>query len=140
MKGREGYLVTLCHEYGIDILYAFGSRAKEVKTWLRKDSGGLLPSLSDIDIAVRPISGRHLDIKEKVQLTIALEDFFKVPRADLVVIPEVDPFLAANIIRGERLFCRDPYRADNYELYILRRAGDLAPLERERLALIMEGK
>ena len=140
MKRRDEYLADLCYEYGIDILYAFGSRAKEVKSWLKKDFGDLLPSLSDIDIAVKPISGKYLDIKEKVQLTIALEDFFKVPRADLVVIPEADPFLAANIIRGERLFCRDPYRADNYELYILRRAGDLAPLERERLALIMEGK
>ena len=140
MKRREEYLANLCYEYGIDILYAFGSRAKEVKSWLKEDSGDLPPSLSDIDIAIKPISGKYLDIKEKVQLTIALEDFFKVPRADLVVIPEADPFLAANIIRGERLFCRDPYRADNYELYILRRAGDLAPLERERLALIMEGK
>ncbi len=140
MKRREEYLTDLCYEYGIDILYAFGSRAKEVKSWLKEDLGDLPPSLSDIDIAIKPISGKYLDIKEKVQLTIALEDFFKVPRADLVVIPEADPFLAANIIRGERLFCRDPYRADNYELYILRRAGDLAPLERERLALIMEGK
>lgn len=140
MKRREEYLANLCYEYGIDILYAFGSRAKEVKSWLKEDFGDLPPSLSDIDIAIKPISGKYLDIKEKVQLTIALEDFFKVPRADLVVIPEADPFLAANIIRGERLFCRDPYRADNYELYILRRAGDLAPLERERLALIMEGK
>ena len=140
MKRREEYLVNLCYEYGIDILYAFGSRAKEVKSWLKEDLRDLPPSLSDIDIAVKPISGKYLDIKEKVQLTIALEDFFKVPRADLVVIPEADPFLAVNIIRGERLFCRDPYRADNYELYILRRAGDLAPLERERLALIMEGK
>jgi len=140
MKRREEYLADLCYEYGIDILYAFGSRAKEVKSWLKEDLGDLPPSLSDIDIAIKPISGKYLDIKEKVQLTIALEDFFKVPRADLVVIPEADPFLAANIIRGERLFCRDPYRADNYELYILRRAGDLAPLERERLALIMEGK
>ncbi|MCD6255304.1 MAG: hypothetical protein J7J44_03405 [Deltaproteobacteria bacterium] len=140
MKRREEYLANLCYEYGIDILYAFGSRAKEVKIWLKEDLRDLPPSLSDIDIAIKPISGKYLDIKEKVQLTIALEDFFKVPRADLVVIPEADPFLAANIIRGERLFCRDPYRADNYELYILRRAGDLAPLERERLALIMEGK
>ncbi len=140
MKRREEYLANLCYEYGIDILYAFGSRAKEVKSWLKEDLRDLPPSLSDIDIAIKPISGKYLDIKEKVQLTIALEDFFKVPRADLVVIPEADPFLAANIIRGERLFCRDPYRADNYELYILRRAGDLAPLERERLALIMEGK
>jgi uncharacterized protein len=57
---------------------------------------------------------------------------------DLVVIPEVDPFLAANIVRGERLYCKDIYEADEYDLYILRRAGDLIPFERERISLIME--
>ena len=52
---------------------------------------------------------------------------------------EADPFLAANIIRGERLFCADVLAADEYELYVLRRAGDLAPLERERLSLLQFG-
>jgi hypothetical protein len=68
---------------------------------------------------------------------MALEDLFSINRVDLVVIPEVDPFLAANIIRGERIYCIDEYEADEYDLYILRRAGDLIPLERERIALIM---
>jgi hypothetical protein len=72
-------------------------------------------------------------------LSIAFEDLFSVARVDLLNIPEVDPFLAANIIRGERLYCRDEYEGDEYELYILRRAGDLAPFEKERIALIMEG-
>ena len=67
-----------------------------------------------------------------------LEDLFSVKRVDLVIIPEADPFLAANIIRGERIFCQDDYRADEYDLYILRRAGDLAPLERERQSIIMK--
>jgi hypothetical protein len=66
-----------------------------------------------------------------------LEDFLGVSRVDLVSLPEADPFLAANIIRGERLCARDTYLADEYDLYILRRAGDLAPLERERMALIL---
>ena len=57
---------------------------------------------------------------------------------DLIIILEADPFLAANIIRGERIYCRDEYEADEYDLYILRRAGDLIPFERERIALIME--
>ena len=56
---------------------------------------------------------------------------------DLVVLSEADPFLAAEIIRGERIFDRDSLEADEYELYVLRRAGDLAPLERERMALIL---
>ena len=56
---------------------------------------------------------------------------------DLVILPEADPFLAANVVRGERLYAENEYRADEYDLYVLRRAGDLAPLERERMALIL---
>jgi uncharacterized protein len=55
------------------------------------------------------------------------------PQFNLVLLSEADPFLAANIIRGERLFSRDERSADEYELYVLRRAGDLAPFERERI-------
>ena len=65
-----------------------------------------------------------------------MEDILLVHRIDLVVLPKADPFLAANIIRGERLFSHDAHAADEYELSILRRAGDLAPLERERQSLI----
>ncbi|GAB4526179.1 MAG: hypothetical protein Kow0063_00110 [Anaerolineae bacterium] len=56
---------------------------------------------------------------------------------DLVCSPEADPFLAANVVHGERLYARDEYEADEYDLYVLRRAGDLIPLERERMALIL---
>ena len=45
--------------------------------------------------------------------------------------------MAANIVRGERLYARDEHETDEYDLYVLRRAGDLIPLERERLALIL---
>ncbi len=93
-------------------------------------------STSDLDLGVLP--ARPLNVDEKVALAIALEDLFNVNRVDLVVLPEADPFLAANIIRGERLYQRDPRQADEYDLYILRRAGDLIPLERERQALILE--
>jgi hypothetical protein len=58
-------------------------------------------------------------------------------RVDLVDLATADPFLAANVIRGERLHAADGRAADEYELYVLRRAGDLAPLERERMALIL---
>jgi hypothetical protein len=140
LEKRKDFLATLCYEYNVDILYVFGSRAKEVGRWIEGEIDCFSFSYSDIDMGMEPLAERKLQIKEKVQFTIALEEFFNVPRVDLVVIPEADPFLAVNIIRGERVFCRDTYRADEYELYILRRAGDLAPLERERLALIMGKK
>jgi uncharacterized protein len=82
------------------------------------------------------VSGEPLPVKEKAALAVELEDLFSVGRVDLVVLPEAAPFLAANIIRGERLYAADEYLADEYDLYILRRAGDLAPLEEERLALL----
>lgn len=66
-----------------------------------------------------------------------MEDIFNVTRGDLILLPEVDPFLAVQAIRGDRICCRDTHRADEYELYILRRAGDLIPLEKERIELIM---
>lgn len=89
---------------------------------------------------MRPIPGVRFSVDDKVRLAIALEDLWDVGRVDLVVLPEADPFLAANIVRGERIYARDEDEADEYDLYILRRAGDLASLERERLALILEGE
>jgi hypothetical protein len=76
-------------------------------------------------------------VADKVRLARALEDLFGCTRVDLVVLGEADPFLAVEIIRGERLYADDSYQADEYDLYVLRRAGDLAPLERERQALIL---
>lgn len=117
-------------------LYAFGSRAVALPHAPQRDE---LPpaSNSDLDIAVVPAAGTKLTVLDKVRIAQELEELFDIPRVDLVVLPEADPFLAANIIRGERLYTSDPHAADEYELYILRRAGDLAPLERERQALIL---
>ena len=118
------------------MLYAFGSRAREAFAWVH-DGIHLSPANnSDLDIGVHITE--PLPIKKKVELAIALEDFFGVKRVDLLSLTEADPFLSANIIRGERLYAADDYMADGYDLYILRRAGDLIPLERERQQLILE--
>ncbi|MBN2059413.1 MAG: hypothetical protein JW882_03255 [Deltaproteobacteria bacterium] len=135
------FLNQLADRFGLDIIYAFGSNAKKVADMLDKDAPGLnISKSSDVDIGVRPAFGKELTVREKVNLSMELEDLFSVNRVDLVVIPEADPFLAANIIRGERIYARDGYQADEYDLYILRRAGDLIPLERERISLIMKEK
>lgn len=126
----------LAARFKLQIVYAFGSRAKEVAAW--PGTKWQFPaSDSDVDIGVKPSPGCSLDPMEKVGIAQSVEDALGVPKVDLVVLPEADPFLAANIIRGERLYCTDTYMADEYELYILRRAGDLIFLEKERIALIM---
>jgi predicted nucleotidyltransferase len=133
----ETGLIRICRDYGILGLYLFGSRGKEIAARVRGEPVGCAESDADLDVGVRPDPETHLSAMDKVQLAQALEDLFAVPRVDLVVLPEADPFLAANVIRGERVYAKDDYQADEYDLYILRRAGDLAPLERERIALIL---
>jgi hypothetical protein len=91
-----------------------------------------------VDIAVRPIPGYQPSVRDKARLAAELEDLLQVSRVDLVLLPEADPFLAVNAIRGEPIYRRDKDRADEYELYLLRRAGDLAHLERERMAMTLD--
>jgi predicted nucleotidyltransferase len=122
---------------GVASLYVFGSRAREVYDWAEQGGARLSPSRSDVDIGARARPDTFWSVKEKVILAQALEDLFDCPRVDLVVLNEADPFLAAEVIRGERLFAADAHEADEYELYVLRRAGDLMPLERERLDMIL---
>ena len=66
-----------------------------------------------------------------------LEDLLDVGKVDLVLLSEADPFLSVNIIRGERLFSSDERWADEYDLYVLRRAGDLAPFEQLRIESVL---
>ncbi len=138
MNPRRMALAALCSKYHVDILYSFGSRAKEIQSWLNGELDSLPAGPSDVDIGVKPAAGSAFSVHDKVHLAVALEDLLGVWRVDLVSFRDADPFLAANIVRGERLYARDETEADEYDLYILRRAGDLAPLERERMALILE--
>jgi uncharacterized protein len=136
MTKQQESLAAICQQFDVQILYAFGSRAKEVLAWLNGETAVLPASESDVDVGVK--TAVSLPIRQKVELAQAIEDLLTVPRVDLVVLNDCDPFLAANIIRGERLFADNEYLADEYDLYVLRRAGDLIPLERERQALILD--
>jgi predicted nucleotidyltransferase len=134
---KKEILADLCRQFSLDILYVFGSRSGEALDWLEDRRERLPPGPSDVDVGVKPTPGVDFDVNKKVELALALEELFGVHRVDLVSLWDADPFLAANIIRGERLYARDDYLADEYELYVLRRAGDCAPLERERIALVL---
>lgn len=136
---RARLLTELCNQFRLDAVYAFGSRAREAYDWLRGERERLSATASDLDIGVKTIRGKPLDISDTLNLIVALEDLFDAPRVDLVYLETADPFLTVNIIRGERLYARDDWEADGYILYLLRRAGDLAPFERERMEMILQG-
>ena len=132
-------LKVLAERYGISCIYAFGSRGLEIAGRARSEHPVSPNTKADVDIGVQPIAGKRLSAREKVEITIALEDLFDTPRVDLVLIPEADPFLALDVIRGELIYCSDLDRQAEDELYILRRAGDLAYYEKERRRLILSG-
>lgn len=130
-------IADICQRHGIAALYAFGSRGKAVAARVRGQRTPEAETESDLDVGVLPARRTELSVTTLIRLARELEDLLSVARVDLVVLSQADPFLAANIVRGERLYARNPHAADEYELYVLRRAGDLAPLERERMALIL---
>ena len=130
-------ITQLCEKFGIEILYAFGSRAREVCAAVEGDADLEESSLSDVDMAMKLLPDRKMSVREKVELAMAFEDLFDVGKVDLVLLSEADPFLAVNIIRGERLYCVEEDGADEYDLYVLRRAGDLAHFERERIERVL---
>lgn len=135
-------LAELARGHGVQDLYVFGSRAAEIAGRLRDGPITAVPSGdpdadADVDVGVRPRRGTPFRIRERVGLTLALEELLGVGRVDLVVLPEVGAFLALAVVSGELLYCADPTDQAEYELYVLRRAGDLEPFERERRELIL---
>jgi predicted nucleotidyltransferase len=129
---RLALLADLAERFGLDAIYLFGSRAKEISAFLRGERMLDPARHSDVDVGVMPAPGQQLTVRDKVRLAIALEDMWDVDRVDLIVLPQASPFLAVDIVAGERVYTRDAYTMDEYELYVLRRAGDLEPFERER--------
>ena len=105
-------------------LYLFGSRGRHEET-----------EQSDIDVGV--LFRQEESLREVLLLEDALERRLGRP-VDLIDAGRASAFLALDVIRAERVFCADEDRCDEFELYVMRRAGDLAPFERERRRLLLQ--
>ena len=140
MTSREKELRDLCRRHHVASLYAFGSRATEASEWISHDRKEFEATPSDLDLAVTLEPGVESSARDRVRLNIDLERLFDVPQVDLVLLWQADAFLAVDVIRGELLYCADHDRQAREELFILRRAGDLAYFEEKRLAGILSGE
>ncbi len=138
MDRIEQKLSGICRKYNIRDLYVFGSRADEISAMVCNRPAACRRPESDVDIGVLPASIKEWRPEKKVDLAIELEDLFEVGRIDLVFLPEADAFVAVDIIRGELLFTSDPDQQARYELFVLRRAGDLLPFKKARTRMILE--
>lgn len=135
MSKIKHQLKQLAEKYSLQIIYAFGSRAKEALDLVEGKIKRLSKGISDLDIGIKP--ERRLNVEEKVEIALALEDIFDVSRVDLVVIPEVGVFLALEIVKGELLYAKDAVYEAEYQLYIMRQAAELIPYERMRQKMIL---
>ena len=104
--------------------YHFGSSAD-----------GAAHASSDVDVGV--LFRTRVPLEELIRIEIRLDE--SIPQTvDLVDVKRAGPFVALEIIRGNRFFCRDETAADEFDLYVLRRAGDLEYFERERRAYFLQ--
>jgi predicted nucleotidyltransferase len=104
--------------------YHFGSSAD-----------GTAHASSDVDVGA--LFRTRVSLEELIRIEIRLDD--SIPQTvDLVDVKRAGPFVALEVIRGDRFFCRDETAADEFDLYVLRRAGDLEYFERERRAFFLE--
>lgn len=133
------YIQSICRDYRVDALYVFGSRTKEFANYAHGKGAIEKKSRADVDVGVIPARGHRLTARDRVRLVIDLEDLFGACRVDLVILPEASTFLALDVIEGELLYSADPDRTAGYELYVLRKAGDLAYFERQRRSQILSG-
>jgi len=140
MNELRHQLERICRGYDVVSLYVFGSRAEEITARVAGRPPRPGPVDSDLDIAVQPSPKGLRNVKDRVRLMQALEDLFGVFRVDLVILPLASPFLAADAVRGELLFCDDEDRQSHEELYFLRRAADLVPFQRDRLNGLLSGE
>jgi len=120
--------------FGLELIYAFGSRSREIFSLIEGRRKAPRRSSSDIDIGLKP--AKRLSIEEKADLAAFFEDLFGVHRADIIVIPEAPPSLACEVVQGELLYAKDPKDEAEYQLYIMRRTADLAPYEHAKRELV----
>ena len=125
---RTARLHDICAEYGLLLIYVFGSRTEDGARRIRGkvvDGAG-----SDLDVGVFGRGG-VVAAARLGALQVALEDLFAPLRIDLVPLDRVDPLFQFAAIQGERIAASDSTAADERELEVMRRAADLLPFQRQ---------
>jgi len=135
MPGLKEKIAQMAAKYDLQVIYAFGSRAKEALEAVEGRRERLSSSPSDLDIGVKPEG--PLTVEEKVEIAIFFEDLFDLPRVDVVVLPEAPVSLAVEIVFGEILYASDSTHEAEYQLHIMRMAADLLPYERAKQKMIL---
>ncbi len=114
---------------GVEAIYLFGSRADD---GLRALAGDAVEGAgSDLDVGVVFFDRGEIDWRKMAQLEEVLDEVFAPLRVDLVPLQTLDALFQYNAISGHRVAAPDSTAADFYELYVMSRAEELAPIQRQ---------
>jgi predicted nucleotidyltransferase len=119
----------LCRANRVAAAYLFGSRADDGLRLLAGEA--VAAPCSDLDIGVF-FQGGVPDVRTFTKLQLDLCDLFEPLTVDLVPLERVDAIFQSRAVTGHRIFAADSTAADLYELYVMNRAADLLPIQRER--------
>jgi predicted nucleotidyltransferase len=130
---RKRRIVQICQDYGLLAIYLFGSRADDGLAVL--SGRPVTREGSDLDVGVVFRRGAHSDetdvpVLRLGSLQVELEEVFAPLRVDLVPLQRVDALFQFEAIDGHRVAASDDVAADYYELYVMRRAAELLPIQR----------
>lgn len=120
-------LDAACRAHDVLVLYLFGSRADDGMK--RLEGLPVAPQGSDLDVGVA-FAAPDVDHRRLAALQVALEDVFEPLRVDMVPLQRVDALFQFAAISGHRVFEADSTRVAEYELLVMRRAAELAPIQR----------
>ncbi|MCJ7682178.1 MAG: nucleotidyltransferase domain-containing protein [Candidatus Aminicenantes bacterium] len=139
MNEIRSQIAAYADQNHIQLIYAFGSRAREIQSRTDGIETEQVNRSSDLDIGVK--AKIPMDLDSKVRMAIFFEDLFDLPKVDVVDLQEAPVFLALEIVEGELLYACDDYLEAEYQLYVMRRAAELFPFERQvKEAVFGEGK
>lgn len=120
-------LAAACEQFRLLSVYLFGSRADDGLDLLHGKA--VEGTGSDLDVGV-VFRGDQVPVTVLGLLQADLAEVFTPLQVDLVPLQRVDALFQYEAIEGHRVAAPDSVAADYYELYVMRRAAELLPIQR----------
>ena len=131
LSAKRNELEQLCLRHGLALVYLFGSQAERGARLFAGEANGPSDALADLDVGVVTLDPLPPP-SERAQFYAALfndlEDLVKPFPLDLVLLEENHSVFQLEALKGICLYQASEERREAYEMDILRRAADFAPV------------
>ena len=134
-------LGAVCQNYGIALVYLYGSKAEEGLRYLRGEEVRIDDKLADIDVGVvfkEPLPPPGERYKLYSNIFNEFEEIFRPLPLDLVFLEEGHSVFQVEALKGYCVYSMDEAFKDDYEEMILRRAADFRPFLELYLKEVLE--